>query len=167
MTDQELEELKAALALAIYDADLTSLSGDPLGVLIHDSEWIDETLPLTAQIKQGRTACADIAKAVVESEAIRSLIARVEKAEGGWQTNVHYRIRFPAKAGTYSEFYSSNNGTSQWSDIAKVKAILTRGQPKGYKGRILEPFIDYEIIEVTERVESSSRPLPPPSPPES
>lgn len=72
-------------------------------------------------------------------------------------TRVHYRIRFPAQAGKYGEFYSSNNGTSQWSDLAKVKALVTRGQPKGYKGRLLVPFEDFEVVEVTERVETTTR----------
>ncbi|RWL14908.1 MAG: hypothetical protein EOR57_31675 [Mesorhizobium sp.] len=67
---------------------------------------------------------------------------------------VYYRIRFPAKAGTYGEFYSSNNGTDRWADIAKVKALLRRGQPKGYKGRILEPFADFEVIKTTETIEA-------------
>jgi hypothetical protein len=67
---------------------------------------------------------------------------------------VYYRIRFPAKAGTYGEFYSSNNGTDRWADIAKVKALLRRGQPKGYKGRFLEPFADFEVIKTTERIEA-------------
>jgi hypothetical protein len=65
---------------------------------------------------------------------------------------IYYRIRFPAKAGTYAEFYSSNNGTSQWADLAKVKALLGRGQPKGYKGRILEPFKDYEVVKTVETI---------------
>lgn len=64
----------------------------------------------------------------------------------------YYRIRFPAKAGSYGEFYSSNNGTDRWSDLAKVKALLMRGQPKGYKGRFLEPFVGYEIVKTTETV---------------
>lgn len=67
----------------------------------------------------------------------------------------YYRIRFPAKAGTYGEFYSSNNGTSQWADIAKVKALLGRGQPKGYKGQWLEPFTDYEVVKTTEHIRMS------------
>lgn len=65
---------------------------------------------------------------------------------------VYYRIRFPAKAGGYGEFYSSNNGTDRWGDLAKVKALLRRGQPKGYKGRILEPFADYEVVKTTETI---------------
>lgn len=72
-------------------------------------------------------------------------------------TRVHYRIRFPAKAGSYGEFYSSNNGTSQWGELSKVKALITRGQPKGYKGRILEPFEGYEVVEITERVQTEQR----------
>lgn len=75
-------------------------------------------------------------------------------------TRVYYRIRFPDKAGTGSEFYSSNNGTSEWGDLAKVKALVTRGQPKGYKGRILVPFEGYEIVEITERVRSETRIVP-------
>ncbi|RUV65862.1 hypothetical protein EOA64_00520 [Mesorhizobium sp. M1A.F.Ca.IN.022.02.1.1] len=67
---------------------------------------------------------------------------------------VYYRIRFPAKAGAYGEFYTSNNGTSQWADIAKVKALLRRGQPVGYKGRILKPFEDYEVIKMTETIQA-------------
>lgn len=73
---------------------------------------------------------------------------------------VYYRIRFPAKAGTYAEFYSSNNGTSQWADIAKVKALLGRGQPKGYKGRFLEPFTDYEVIKTTETIAARHEVVP-------
>jgi hypothetical protein len=76
---------------------------------------------------------------------------------GGATTRIFYRIRFPEKAGTWGEFYSSNNGTSQWGDLAKVKALLTRGQPKGYKGRILEPFASFEVVEITERVETTTR----------
>ena len=72
-------------------------------------------------------------------------------------TRIHYRIRFPAQAGTYGEFYSSNNGTTQWGDISKIKALITRGQPKGYKGRMLEPFADYEIVEIREHVRTEQR----------
>lgn len=67
---------------------------------------------------------------------------------------VYYRIRFPAKAGSYGEFYSSNNGTDRWNDLSKVKALLGRGQPKGYKGRFLEPFADYEVVKTTETVKA-------------
>jgi hypothetical protein len=73
---------------------------------------------------------------------------------------IYYRIRFPAKAGTYGEFYSSNNGTSQWADIAKVKALLRRGQPKGYKGQFLEPFTDYEVIKTTETIQARQEVVP-------
>lgn len=65
---------------------------------------------------------------------------------------VYYRIRFPAKAGTYGEFYSSNNGTDRWAEISKVKSLLGRGQPTGYKGRWLVPFADYEVIKTTETI---------------
>lgn len=69
-------------------------------------------------------------------------------------TNVYYRIRFPDKAGTGSEFYSSNNGTSQWSELSKIKSLLTRGRPYGY--RSLVPFENYEVVKVTDRVVSTS-----------
>lgn len=65
---------------------------------------------------------------------------------------IYYRIRFPAKAGTFGEFYQSNNGTDRWADVAKVKALLGRGQPKGYKGRTLVPFTDYEVVKTTETI---------------
>lgn len=71
-------------------------------------------------------------------------------------TRISYRIRFPAKAGTYGEFYSSNNGTSEWGELSKIKALITRGMPKGYKGRILEPFADYEVVKVTEHVRTET-----------
>lgn len=77
---------------------------------------------------------------------------------------IYYRIRFPAKAGTYGEFYQSNNGTDRWADVAKVKALLRRGQPKGYKGRILEPFTDYEVIKTTEMVRMSEEVITLPTP---
>ncbi len=72
-------------------------------------------------------------------------------------TQTYYRIRFPAKAGTYGEFYSSNNGTSEWSELPKVKAIITRGKPVGYKGRTLLPFEDYEIVEITDKIERTTK----------
>lgn len=72
-------------------------------------------------------------------------------------TRVYYRVRFPAKAGTWGEFYSSNNGTDRWGELSKVKALITRGQPKGFKGRIREPFEGYEILEVTEHVRTEIR----------
>ena len=68
-------------------------------------------------------------------------------------TRTYYRIRFPAKAGTYAEFYASNNGTSQWAEVAKVKSLLRRGQPKGYKGSILVPFEGHEVLKITENVD--------------
>lgn len=71
-------------------------------------------------------------------------------------TREFFRIRFPEKAGSYGEWYTSNNGTSEWGELKKVKAIITRGQPKGYKGRFLEPFENYEIVKFTEVVERRS-----------
>lgn len=68
-------------------------------------------------------------------------------------TRTYYRIRFPEKADTWGEFYSSNNGTDQWGELSKVKALISRGQPKGYKGRTLVPFENYEILKFTETVE--------------
>ena len=79
---------------------------------------------------------------------------------------VYYRIRFPAKAGGYGEFYHSNNGTTQWGELSKVKALLSRGQPRGYKGRTLVPFADFEVVEVTERIAQSSKVVVLPIPPE-
>lgn len=76
----------------------------------------------------------------------------------------YYRIRFPEKAGTGSEFYSSNNGTDRWYELSKVKSLITRGRPYGYRGLI--PFENYEVIEVTEKIERTSNiiALPPPKP---
>ena len=71
-------------------------------------------------------------------------------------TRTYYQIRFTADRQYYykaGEYYSSNNGTDRWNDLSKVKALLTRGMPRGYKGRTLEPFADYEIVEVTETIE--------------
>lgn len=76
------------------------------------------------------------------------------------ETRVYYRIRFPAKAGAWGEFYSSNNGTSQWGELSKVKAVLTRGQPRGHRGQWSAPFEDYEVIEVTEHVRTETRVVP-------
>lgn len=67
-------------------------------------------------------------------------------------TRVQYRIRFPAKVGTGEEWHRSNNGTSEWGDLAKVKAVVTRGIRRGYKGQIRIEFADYEIVRVIERV---------------
>ncbi|TPM37067.1 hypothetical protein [Mesorhizobium sp. B2-3-2] len=81
---------------------------------------------------------------------------------------VYYRIRFPANEGLYAEYYRSNNGTDRWADVAKVKALLGRGQPTGYKGRFLVPFTDYEVIKtietITARHEVISVPLATPAP---
>lgn len=68
----------------------------------------------------------------------------------------YYRIRFPAKAGEWGEFYSSRNGTSKWWELAKVKAIISRGQTGGYKGRIRTPFTNYEVVKYTEIVSVKS-----------
>ncbi len=70
-------------------------------------------------------------------------------------SKTYYRIRFTAdvhyfKAGSY---YSSNNGTTEWGELKKVKALLTRGIPAGYKGRFLIPFTDYEVVEVKEIIQ--------------
>ena len=72
-------------------------------------------------------------------------------------TRTFYRIRFPAKAGSYGEWHRSNNGTSEWPTLAKIKAILTQGIRGGYKGRIRAEFTDYEIVEVTEHVRTETR----------
>jgi len=66
-------------------------------------------------------------------------------------TRTYYRIRFPEKADTYGEFYSSRNGTDQWGELSKVKALISRGRPHGYNGLI--PFENYEILKFTETVE--------------
>lgn len=71
-------------------------------------------------------------------------------------TREYFRIRFPEKAGTYGEWYSSNNGTTEWGELKKVKAIITRGQPTGYKGRYLVPFENYEVVKFTEQVARKS-----------
>lgn len=70
-------------------------------------------------------------------------------------TSVYYQIRFPKKSGTGSEFYSSNSGTDRWYDISRVKALITRGRPYGYRGII--PFEDYEIVEVTEKIQRTQK----------
>jgi hypothetical protein len=72
----------------------------------------------------------------------------------------YYRIRFPAKAGAFDEYYRSNNGTDRWAELSKVKALLGRGQPRGYKGRILVPFTDYEVIRTTETISASHEVVP-------
>jgi hypothetical protein len=77
-------------------------------------------------------------------------------------TRIYYRIRFPAKVGTGGEFYSTVTGNSTWSSLGSVKGLLSRGKPYGYHGRLREPFSDYEVIEVTERVRSEARVLPDP-----
>lgn len=73
-------------------------------------------------------------------------------------TREYFRIRLPDNVGKpyHPEWYMSNNGTSEWGELKKVKAIITRGQPKGYKGRTIEPFTNYEIVKFTELVERSS-----------
>jgi len=70
-------------------------------------------------------------------------------------TSVYYQIRFPAKAGTGGEFYSSNNGTDRWYELSKVKGLITRGRPYGYRGLI--PFEDFEIVEVTEKIQRTQK----------
>lgn len=64
----------------------------------------------------------------------------------------YYKIRFPENVGKYNEWHSSNNGTDQWESLAKIKAILTRGIQKGYKGRMITPFENYEVVKFTEFV---------------
>ena len=64
----------------------------------------------------------------------------------------YYKIRFTDKIGEYGEWHSSNNGTSQWSSVAKVKSVLTRGIRGGYKGMYRNEFENFEVIRVTENV---------------
>lgn len=71
-------------------------------------------------------------------------------------TREYYKIRFPKNVGSYNEWHSSNNGTTQWESLSKVKSILTRGIQKGYKGRIIVPFENYEIVKFTEHVRIES-----------
>lgn len=72
-------------------------------------------------------------------------------------TQTYYRIRFPEKSGTGSEFYSSRNGTDRWYALAKIKALISQGQRKGYKGQIRVPFEGYEVVEVTEKITHSEK----------
>lgn len=70
----------------------------------------------------------------------------------------YYRIRFPDKAGTGSEFYSSNNGTDRWYELSKVKALISRGRPYGY--RSLVPFENYEVVEVSDVIRRTQKVIP-------
>lgn len=70
----------------------------------------------------------------------------------------YYMIRFTedyyySKKGDY---YSSRNGTDKWNDIKAVKGILKRGIPSGYKGRNSFPFEHYEVVKVTEIIETTT-----------
>jgi hypothetical protein len=69
------------------------------------------------------------------------------------EQRVYYKIRFPAKAGTFGEWHQSNNGTNAWGTEAKIRAVLTRGIQSGYKGKTHTPFSDYEVVRFTETVE--------------
>ena len=68
-------------------------------------------------------------------------------------TREYYKLRNPAMIGEWNEYYSSNNGTSQWSNLKQIKGMLTRGQASGYKGRIRTSFNGWIIVKMTERVE--------------
>lgn len=73
----------------------------------------------------------------------------------------YYRIRFIREPGSpLVEFHCSNNGTSQWESLAKIKAILTRGIQCGYHGRIVKPFKDYEVVKITEEIEMTTEVVP-------
>ena len=71
-------------------------------------------------------------------------------------TREYYKLRNPENAGEYNEFYSSNNGTSQWGSMKQIKTMITRGHAGGYKGRSRTPFTGFEVIKVTESVTETS-----------
>lgn len=71
-------------------------------------------------------------------------------------TREYYRIRFPKKSGTYGEWHSSNNGTSEWPTMTKIKAILSFGIRCGFRGHIRGDFKDYEVVKFVEQIERTS-----------
>lgn len=73
----------------------------------------------------------------------------------------YYKIRFIGRDGLFGEWHRSNNGTDQWESLAKIKAILTRGIQCGYKGRISEPFENFEVVKFTEAVEITTEVVQP------
>jgi hypothetical protein len=74
-------------------------------------------------------------------------------------SRTYYQIRFTGDCHYFRAggLYSSNNGTSQWNDLSKVKSLITRGIPTGYKGKMLVPFKNFEIIEIQEIIQRSER----------
>lgn len=66
----------------------------------------------------------------------------------------YYKIRLPDNVDKpyHNEWHCSNNGTDQWESLPKIKAILTKGAQRGYKGNMIVPFVNYEVVKFTEYV---------------
>lgn len=68
--------------------------------------------------------------------------------------HIMYRIRFTKDFRTYKQgqYYYSIGDTSEWSHLASVKGIITRGIPTGYRGQVRIPFEHYEIVKITRQI---------------
>ena len=67
-------------------------------------------------------------------------------------TREYYKIHLLDNIGKWDEWHSSNNGTDQWTSLAKIKAIITRGIQSGYKGKIKTAFENFEVVKFTEDI---------------